>query len=317
MARTTVRDLAHGPPGRWRHTAETLASGLEDSVGRAPGRRARARPARAPGQRSDTSVTERDARVEDAVGDVASALSCSARKNCWNTNPILDARSAASPRSLIRADVQAGDPHRSRWWAGPGCPSGAAASTCPTPTGRRWRSAPRPAPPGSPRPAPAPAADPGYTLDAWSSSSTGTVRRRGPGPALRVRRSRRRHHDALPGGQRPGHLHQPVESSSKIPGRHRHVAPRVARADDLDDVPARSLREQGAHRHRRAPCRALLAVVMFTVTGAWSSVPAADGSRQRHRAPGSWCCAVWPSRGGRHRADRRDHSLAWSPRPAA
>ena len=169
---------------------------------------------------------------------LASTVWCSARKNCWNTNPIRAARSADSSRSVIAAAsrpvmrtvpggglVQGADQVQQRGLARPG----RAGHRHQLPGGhRKAHPGPAPAPAvtrdtaWSPGPAPAPAPHPACPS--------------GPGPT--ARRSCRRHHDALPGGQRPGHLHQPggvVED----PGPHRHVAPGVPRAGDLHDVPAR------------------------------------------------------------------------------
>ena len=60
-----------------------------------------------------------------------------------------------------------------------------------------------------------------------------------PRRPLARRRSCRRHHNALAGPQRPGHLHQPVSVVEDRPDRHRHVAPRVPRAGHLHDVTSR------------------------------------------------------------------------------
>src|ERR1700734_9191 len=103
---------------------------------------------------------------------LASALWCSARKNCWNTNPILEARSAASPRSLIRAasrPVTRTVPlvGRSR------VPIRCSIVDLPDPDGPTMAVS---SPADTARLTPASArtgGDPGYTLVAWSSSSTG------------------------------------------------------------------------------------------------------------------------------------------------
>ena len=138
--------------------------------------------------------------------------------------------------------------------------------------------------------------------------------RRPPGLSAR-RRSCRRHHDALPGGQRPGHLHQPVgvvEDPRPSPARSAGVPsgpttsttyPPGACASSAVDRHRehRSLRCCGGdvHRHRRlvqGPGRRRV------------------GQRHRHRDRGAAAsCPAWWSPPCPPRTPRP----AWSPRPAA
>ena len=54
-------------------------------------------------QRQPPPLARRTPAYSSPSATLPSTLWCSARKNCWNTNPIRDARSAASSRSVIRA----------------------------------------------------------------------------------------------------------------------------------------------------------------------------------------------------------------------
>ena len=87
------------PPGRSRPAA---ARPPDSWVGRAAAR------CPSPTRSSACSASRRrSARRTPAYSSpsatLPSTLWCSARKNCWNTNPIRDARSADSCRSVIRA----------------------------------------------------------------------------------------------------------------------------------------------------------------------------------------------------------------------
>ena len=138
-----------------------------------------------------------------------STLWCSARKNCWNTNPIRDARSADSSPVGHRGRVQAGDAHRPG-----GRPVQRAHQVQQRGLARPGRARPPPSilrrtPPGSPGPAPAPAAAPGTPSTpgpAPALARPALAWRRGPRPAARqfmmagtTTRS--------PGASVPGHLH--------------------------------------------------------------------------------------------------------------
>ena len=242
-----------GAPATARAIATRCRSPPDSWVGRAAARCAS--PTRS---RASAASRRRSARRTPAYSSpsatLPSTLWCSARKNCWNTNPIRDARSAGQLPVPHPRHVQAGDAHR----PGSRLVQGAhqvqqrglarprrAGHRHQLPGGHRQaRPDPAPAPaatpdtPSTPAPAPAPAPRPAGP------------RRPGPSP----RRSRRRHHDALPGGQRPGHLHQPG-GVIEDPGRHRHLPPRVPRADDLHDVPPGRLGQQRRHRHRQHVAR--------------------------------------------------------------
>ena len=170
-------------------------------------------PDRGPARRRPAAAARRagSPAYSSPSATLPSTLWCSARKNCWNTNPIRDARSAASSRSVIRATsrpvtrtvpgsrlVQGAHQVQQRGLARPR-------------RARRSRPAPRQPPPGSPRASARTGGCPGYTFDTFSSSSTGTAPGRPagqvlaacavvmtPAPRLAARASG------------PGHLHQPV-----------------------------------------------------------------------------------------------------------
>ncbi len=91
-----------GRPTIARATATRCRSPPDSWVGRAPAR------CPSPTRSSAAAASQRrSARPAPAYSIPSATLSrifwCSARKNCWNTNPIRDARSADNSRSFIRA----------------------------------------------------------------------------------------------------------------------------------------------------------------------------------------------------------------------
>ena len=135
---------------------------------------------------------------------------------------------------------------------------------------------------------------PGYTFDTSSSSSTGASCV-GAVPVAR-RCLDTAGHDAATTTRSPG-VSAPLtctspELSSKSPGRHRHVAPRAARADDLDVVAAGRLGKQRRDRHRQHVAGALRGDVH-------RDRRLVQGARRPRvgrasPAPGSWCCPSCP-----------------------
>ena len=216
---------------------------------------------------------------------LSSAVACSARKNCWNTNPMLVARSPDSSRSDRRGDVQAGDPHRpgrgpvqgahqvqQRRLARPRRPDDGdqlALGDGEADPAQRRRPAAGSGRSWSPRPAPAPA---GIAASAGDADRG----RRRAGGAAGCPRSCGRHHHTLAGGKaRPGHLdqargvvEQPRVTATRWCGRRRRPPrPRTRR------------RPGPAARRPAPPARsATLPVVIVTSTGAWSRLPVAAGS---------------------------------------
>ena len=88
-------------------------------------------------------LRDRHAGVQQPVGDVVEQRSRARRGRTAGTRTRSGWRAARRAAGRTGRDVQPGDPHGAGWSAGPGCPSGAAAWSCPTRTGRR----PPPAPP--------------------------------------------------------------------------------------------------------------------------------------------------------------------------
>ena len=211
-------------PGRSRPAAARRRTA--GSAGRRPGARARPGPAR----RRPAAAARRGAPRRRAARRprCPARVWCSARKNCWNTNPIREARSADSSRSRHPGHVQPGDPHRAAGRLVQGAHQVQQRGLARPGRADDRRPVPRPPPPGSPGRAPAPAAAPG----------TPSTPRPVPAPALRPARPAGQAvpsgHDAAtttrwPGGQRPGHLHQAGGVVEDRAGRHRHPAPRVPR----------------------------------------------------------------------------------------
>ena len=163
---------AGGPrsPGRSRPAAARPRTA--GSAGRRPGARARPGPARRPPAAAARS--RRTPAYSSPSATLPSTDWCSARKNCWNTNPIRDARSADSSRSVIRATsrpVTRTVPlvGRSR------VPIRCSSVDLPDPDGPTIATS---SPAVTVRLTPASArsgGDPGYTLVTWSSSSTGAA----------------------------------------------------------------------------------------------------------------------------------------------
>ena len=104
---------------------------------------AQARPGRRASAAALPALGQADPGVEQAVGHVVEHAS-GARPGRTAGTRTRSASPAAPPARGRPARPRPGrSPAPCRWWAGPGCPSGAAAWSCPTPTGRRSRPAPR------------------------------------------------------------------------------------------------------------------------------------------------------------------------------
>src|SRR5262249_49967798 len=99
-------------------------------------------------------------------------------------------------------------------------------------------------------------------------------------PRSPARRSRRRHHDALPGRQLPGYLHQAVSvvADPCPPPPRLPPPPPPPPSPPPPAPPPPPPGPISAVPGTASTGPPLLAVVMFTVTGAWSSVPSARGS---------------------------------------
>ena len=91
-----------GAPATARAIATRCRSPPDSWVGRAAARCASPTRSRACSA-SRRRTPRRTPAYSSPSATFPSTLWCSARKNCWNTNPIRDARSAASSRSRIRA----------------------------------------------------------------------------------------------------------------------------------------------------------------------------------------------------------------------
>ena len=166
-----------------------------------PTRCSAARPARAAAARPAPAYSSPSATLSSSVW-------CSARKNCWNTNPMLGpaARRAAGRPGRRRPRRRS---RRCRWSAGPACRRDAAASSCPTRRdrhrdqfpGRTVRLTPRSAGTG------------GARVDLGDLQLQHRFRAAAPagapaGWASWCGCSYARHHHALAGGQVAGHLHR-------------------------------------------------------------------------------------------------------------
>ncbi len=285
------------PPGRSRPAAARRPTA--GSAGRRPG--ARARPGQG-GAASRRRSAAADPGVQQPVGHVAQHALVLGQEELLEHEP--DPRRPQRRQLPVPhpGHVHPGDAHGPGWSAGPGCPSGAAAWTCPTRTGRPSPPAPRPPPSGSPGPAPAPAAAPGTP----STPAPAPAPAPGPSPrpavpAVMTPPPRRAGRASAPRSPGPG------RGVVEDPGRHRHPAPRVPLAGDLHGVPAGRWATSAVTGTASTP-RAV-PVVMFTVTGAWSRLPAAPGSVSvhLHRDVVVGLCPA-PGRGGRHRADRGHHA---------
>ena len=258
-------------PGRSRPAA--AARPTAGSAGRRPGAPARPGPARPP--RAAAARRGATPAYSSPSATLSITVWCSARKNCWNTNPIRHARSADSSRSVIRGHVQAGDPHRPAGGPVQGAHQVQQRGLARPGRAGRPRPVPRRPPPGSPGPAPAPAVTPGIPSSPGPAPAPA-----GAGRSLPATAASGAHvagtTTCSPGVSAPVTCTRP-EVSSKIPTRHRHQPPGVTRRR----------RPRPRTRPRTGPAapppapparRCALAVVMYTVTGAWSRAPAADGS---------------------------------------
>ena len=231
-----------GPRSPGRSPPAAARRPTAGSAGRRPGAPARPGPAR---QRpAGAARPRRTPAYSSPSATLSSTLWCSARKNCWNTNPIRVARSADSSRSVIRATSRpvtrtvplvgrSRVPIRCSSVVLPDPDGPTTAASSPAATARLTSSSARTG------------GDPGYTFVTRSSSSTGAP------PAPRAAGA----HVAgtttrCAGRQRPGHLHQ-AGGVVEDPGRHRHQRRVFPAPATSTAYPPGGLGQQRRHRHRQ------------------------------------------------------------------